>query len=150
MSHLYPIAETAEEALTDAKVAALTRYEAEALADGREIERLETEWLTREKTGISEVIDAADAGPGLGFVQQYEDESGAPVLAVTYWKLGAPTNASAKPDKPADKPKEVPEDHTDDLYFRQGRTKPARKRGRKKYIDPRQMDMFGSSGAEEE
>lgn len=145
MSHLYPIAETASEALNGAKLAALTRYEAEALADEREIVCLETEWLTPENENVLEAIDAANSGPGLGFVQQYEDEAGAPVLAVTYWKLGGPAKTASSKAKIAEETPQEEEDHTDDLYFREGRTKPSSKHKRKKYIDPRQLDMFTSN-----
>ena len=143
MSHLYPLAASADDALKHATLAALTRYEAEALAEDREIVRLETEWISSAGDDVLSIMDAADAGPGQGFVQRYEDENGAPILAVTYWKLGGERKA-----KPAQKvteepnPAETEEDHTDDLYFRSGRTKPARKRSRKKYVDPRQIDMF--------
>ena len=146
MSHLYPIAKTAEEAFENAANAARTRYEAEALADGREIIKLETEWISPGSDDILAILDAAEAGPGHGFVQQYEDESGAPVIAVTYWKIGE----TRKPARTKPEPKAQPqsgEDHTDDLYFRSGRTKPARKRGRKKYVDPRQLDMFPQAPA---
>ena len=145
MSHLYPLAANAKEALK-AELAALTRYEAEALADGKEIVKLETECITPSGNDIHEIIDAAHAGPGQGFVQRYEDEAGAPVLAVTYWKIGKAVNSKTPAKKPPE-PGPSAEDHTDDLYFREGRTKPARKRGRKKYTDPRQMDMF-STGTE--
>ena len=112
--------------------------------------RLETEWVTPETENVLDVIDAANSGPGLGFVQRYEDESGAPVLAVTYWKLGAQTKKTAPKPKITEQAESDEEDHTDDLYFRAGRTKPSRKRGRKKYTDPRQMDMFNVEQAPED
>lgn len=143
MSHLYPLAASADEALKHATLAALTRYEAEALAEDREIVRLETEWISSAGDDVLSIMDAADAGPGQGFVQRYEDENGAPILAVTYWKLGGERKAkSAQKVTEEPNPAETEEDHTDDLYFRSGRTKPARKRSRKKYVDPRQIDMF--------
>ena len=141
MSHLYPIAESAADALERAELVALTRYEAEALAGDREIERLETEWLTPPTDDVIAMMDTADAGPGQGFVQRYENEKGDPILAVTYWKLGGPAKAKKTIALPAS-PQDPENDHTDDLYFREGRTKPARKRRRKKYVDPRQIDMF--------
>ena len=143
MSHLYPIAETAEDALERATLAALTRYDAEALAEGHNILKLETEWITPASDDVVGIMEAADAGPGKGFVQRYEDEKGAPVLAVTYWKLGDIAAKPAKPKPPPSKPS-TDEDHTDDLYFRHGRTKPSKRGGRKKFIDPRQMDMFSA------
>lgn len=141
MSHLFPIAENAQDAFESATLAARTRYEAEALVEDLEILKLETEWISPGGDDIRAMMDAAEAGPGQGFVQQYENESGAPVIAVTYWKIGGKKRASGQPKQPAAKP--VPqEDHTDDLYFREGRTKPTRKRGRKKYVDPNQLEMF--------
>ena len=143
MSHLYPLASSAEEALKEAEVAALTRYEAEALANGHEVIKLETEWLKPDSGNILEIMDTADAGPGQGFIQRYEDEAGEALLAITYWKLGDVLKAGKQSPVPPQENIEN-EDHTDDLYFREGRTKPARKRHRKKYIDPRQMDMFSA------
>lgn len=144
MSHLYPIAANADEALNNAKLAALTRYEAEALAGGLEILKLETEWLTPVEGNAMSIMDAADAGVGQGFVQQYENEAGEPVLAVTYWKTGTKSRKNSK--KTNKEPvSSSDEDHTDDLYFRGGRTKPSKKRWRKRYIDPRQLDLFMSN-----
>ena len=148
MSHLYPIATNAKDAFETAQLAARTRYEAEALAGDREIIKLETEWITPAGDDIHAIMDAAEAGPGLGFVQQYENETGAPVIAVTYWKIGGPKKTTPPPKKPASTA-QTTEDHTDDLYFREGRTKPTRKRSRKKYVDPRQLDMFPQPPADE-
>lgn len=142
MSHAYPLGKTARDALKNAGAAARTRYEAEDLADGVAIAALETEWLTPAAKDLPKILEQAEANPGHGFVQNYEDGSGNTVLAVTYWKLA---KAKAKP-KPAPKPKAEPknadEDHTDDLYFKSGRTKKSR---RKRAIDPNQMDLFGAS-----
>lgn len=146
MSHAYPLGKTARDALKNAKEAARTRYEAEALAEDVVIEALETEWLTPKAKELPKILEQADANPGQGFVQNYEDGSGNTVLAVTYWKLGK----AAKKAKPKPKPKKVrdtppsEEDHTDDLYFRSGRTKKSRKRP----VDPNQMDLFGKSKAD--
>lgn len=148
MSHSYPLAESAEDALTPDYPAARTRAEAERQANGREIVSLETEWLNVSDADAENMLARADATMGMGFVQRYEDAGGAPVLAVTYWKLG--TELSSKsPAKPARKAPETvsesesqKEDHTDDLYFRSGRTKP--RRGRKPKIDPNQMDLFSA------
>ena len=48
--------------------------------------------------------------------------------------------AKAKKPEPEPAEAEAP-DHTDDLYFRRGRTKPSRRR----YVDPRQLDLFRQS-----
>lgn len=145
MSHAYPIGKTARDALKNAKEAARTRYEAEDLADEVAIEALETEWLTPSEKDLPKILEQAEANPGHGFVQNYEDGSGNTVLAVTYWKL------SKKPKKPKPSPKKITDkpasddDHTDDLYFKSGRTKKSR---RKRFVDPNQMDLFGEKKAE--
>ena len=145
MSHAYPLGKTARDALKNAREAARTRYEAEDLADGVVIKALETEWLTPKAKELAKFLELAEANPGHGFVQHYEDGSGNPVLAVTYWKLG---KAAAKPKpkpKPAPAPDAEADDHTDDLYFRSGRTKKSR---RKRFVDPNQMDLFGEKKAD--
>ena len=135
MSHLYPLAVSAAEALASPEPAARTRYDAEALADGQAITGLETEWLTPDETEAAALETAADAALGAGFVQRYEDAAGAPVYAVTYWKL-APGPAK-KPAPPPETPTE--QDHTDELYFRR---RPARRRRKTRKPDPRQLDLF--------
>ena len=145
MSHLYPLAVSAQAALEAPEHAALTRAEAERLAGTCPVVALETEWLTLTPQEAEAARAAAEANIGHGFVQTYEDANGAPVLAVTYWKL-----ADAKailPDRKPVEPVHSPdiEDHTDDLYFRSGRTK---KRGRRKKIDPNQLDLFNASEGE--
>lgn len=155
MSHLYPLAATATDALKGAEFAALTRSEATRLADGKALSGLETDWLTLRVSEAEAAIAASETGAGVGFIQRYENASGEAVLAVTYWKLAgadgtAPervldttleTPTQAMPAVQAeDRPSE--EDHTDDLYFRAGRTKP---RGRTKKPDPNQMDLFGGA-----
>jgi hypothetical protein len=144
MSHAYPLGKTARDALKGAQEAARTRYEAEDLAGDVAIASLETEWLTPSEKDLPKILGQAEANPGHGFVQHYEDGSGNTVLAVTYWKL-----AKVKKKKPAAKPKPEAkpsdEDHTDDLYFKSGRTKKSR---RKRYVDPNQMDLFGEKKAD--
>lgn len=141
MSHAYPLGKTARDALKTAKAAARTRYEAEDLADGVAIASLETEWLTPAVKELPKLLEQVETSPGQGFVQNYEDGSGNTVLAVTYWKLAK----TPKKPKPKPKPKPAPDseqgDHTDDLYFKSGRTKKSR---RKNFVDPNQMDLFGA------
>ena len=139
MSHAYPLGKTARDALKSAKAAARTRYEAEDLADGVAIAALETEWITPAAKDLPKFLEQVETNPGQGFVQHYEDGSGNPVLAVTYWKLAK----AAKKPKPKPNPVAEPEtgDHTDDLYFKSGRTK---KSHRKQLVDPNQMDLFGA------
>lgn len=145
MSHIYPLGKTAKDALSNAKAAARTRYEAEDLSDGVAIAALETEWLTPAAKDLEKILAQAEDNPGHGFVQHYEDASGNTVLAVTYWKLAK----AAKKPKPKPQPKAEAkpdaEDHTDDLYFKSGRTKKSRK---KPFIDPNQMDLFGAPKAD--
>ncbi|MFN3212842.1 MAG: hypothetical protein ACE37M_07050 [Henriciella sp.] len=141
MSHAYPLGKTARDALKNAQAAARTRYEAEDLAGDVAIAALETEWLTPSVKDLPKMLEQAEANPGHGFVQNYEDADGNTVLAVTYWKLAkAPKKPKPKPVPPqqTDTPEE---DHTDDLYFKSGRTKKSR---RKPFVDPNQLDLFGA------
>lgn len=135
MSHAFPIAKTARAALSKAEHAARSRGEAETMVEGVTIKALETEWLTPAAKDLPGLLKSADAGPGNGFLQHYEDAKGNTVLAVTYWKITA-----RKAVKPAPKPKKPTDDHTDDLYFKH----PGSKR-KPKPVDPNQLDMFASS-----
>lgn len=143
MSHAYPLGKTARDALKSAKAAARTRYEAEDLADGVAIAALETEWITPAAKDLAKFLEQVEANPGQGFVQHYEDGSGNPVLAVTYWKLAKAAKKPKPKPKPSPKPGAEAEtgDHTDDLYFKSGRTKKSR---RKPVVDPNQLDLFGA------
>lgn len=149
MAHLFPLARNAADAVDAPELAARTRAGAEALVAGsaRQIVRLETEWLTLEPDEAARILAAAEATEwGEMFIQRYEDASGKPVLAVTYWKLSDPAAAaSAGPASPTpDTPAKAEEtDDTDDLYFRKGRTKT--RGARRKKIDPNQMDLFGNN-----
>lgn len=148
MSHLYPLAETAREALDTGRPMARTRFDAERLANGTPVTKLATEWISEAEGDVDLAEVQASTGLSQGFIQAYEDEAGRPVYAVTYWQLdgpvGAGTTAPAPETAPAGKagpatPATPVEDHTDDLYFRARRT---RKRARKPHVDPRQMDLF--------
>lgn len=148
MSHLYPLACSVSEALEPERPAARTRHEAERLAHGTEIVKLATDWISKAESDVNLADVQANAGLSQGFIQVYEDETGQPVYAVTYWQLSGPIGEpelQRKPEpktaaKAAAKVKDTPaEDHTDDLYFRSKRTK---RTGRKRYVDPRQMDLF--------
>lgn len=144
MSHFYPLAISVEDALTPGHPVARTRAEAERLSNGKVIHSLETEWLNVSEADLPKMLAKAEATEGSGFVQRYEDSSGAPVLAITYWNLSAKVSetkskkASASTETVASEAAPAGEDHTDDLYFRSGRTKPRRK----SKIDPNQMDLF--------
>lgn len=146
MAHLFPLALNAADAVDAPELAARTRAGAEALveASAHRVVRLETEWLTLEPDEAARILAAAEATEwGDMFIQRYEDASGKPVLAVTYWKL-VDTAAPAKlaSPEPEETPKADETDDTDDLYFRKGRTKT--RGARRKKIDPNQMDLFGT------
>ena len=154
MSHIYPLAVSAHAAF-EATTAARTRHEAERLAQGVPVERLETEWLTLSGPDADALHAKAEQAMGQGFVQRYEDVDGTPVLAVSYWKLsgtgaGAPAGP-ATPDTKAASQESTPEadapdeDHTDDLYFRSKRTR--LRKPRKQASDPRQLDLFSGPDA---
>lgn len=146
MSHLYPLAISAKDALNTPDHAALTRFEAQNLAGLTPLIGLVTEWLTMSVQKGAEARAAAETGCGVGFVQYYENAAGEAVLAVTYWQLADPNAGliGPEPDSQDEEPVSLPheDDHTDDLYFRSGRT---RKRGPRKAVDPNQMDLFGNA-----
>ncbi|MDJ0920054.1 MAG: hypothetical protein QNI84_02935 [Henriciella sp.] len=148
MSHTYPLARTARDALKAETAAARTRYEAEDLAGEREVKSLETEWLTPSPEELPDMLAKIEASPAHGFVQHYEDGEGNAVLAVTYWKL-ARSKVAKRKIAPRPKPGEPTEksgapDYTDDLYFRHGRN---RKRRRKTVPNPNQFDLFDPDAA---
>ncbi|MEH6696931.1 MAG: hypothetical protein V7675_17975 [Hyphomonas sp.] len=146
MSHAYPLARNVTEALDPAARGARTRTEAEKLSGGLIVESLHTEWMSvSEEEAAAKMAGTAD-GLTHGFLQRYEDDKGAPILAVSYWRLVDPAAAKkaakavkAKKPEPAPEVKSEETDHTDDLYFRSGRTKPGR---RKRFVDPNQLDLF--------
>lgn len=142
MSHIYPLARTARDAVAAAERAARTRADAVDAAGGDTVIDLETEWLTLDSDEVDDMLDKADAGPGHGFLQRYEDASGNIVLAVTYWKLAPATIINPIPASEDTPPATTTtaveeEDHTDDLYFRS----PASRR-KSRPVDPNQLDMF--------
>ena len=95
---------------------------------------------------LAKMLEQADQNPGHGFVQHYEDGKGNTVLAVTYWKLAkTPKKPKPKP-RPVAAPDPNAEDHTDDLYFKSGRTKKSRRR---RHVDPNQMDLFGEKAKDQ-
>ena len=139
MSHAYPLGKTLDAALARVAPAARTRPEAEALAGDLKVVELAIDFLEVSEDA-AEAMFAAATGAAHGHLQRYEDDKGHPVVAITWWKLAAEGEAPKKAAAPKKAPEPAPEaaDHTDDLYFRRGRTKPSRRR----YVDPRQMDLF--------
>ena len=141
MSHAYPLGKTIDAALSKVAPAARTRAEAEALAGNLKVVALATDWLTVSAEAAEAMFAPSDA-LAHGHLQRYEDEKGNPVIAVTWWKLeaadAAPKKAAAKAKPKAEEAPAEAADHTDDLYFRRGRTRPSRRRP----VDPRQLDLF--------
>ncbi|MEM7663306.1 MAG: hypothetical protein AAF292_13760 [Pseudomonadota bacterium] len=138
MSHTYPLAASAAAALESPEHAARTRHEAERLAgEDLRVISLETEWLTLDMENIDGLLEKTESGVGEGFIQRYENADGTPVIAVTYWRL-VPQLKGMASQKTKAKPKPKKEDHTDDLYFKTGRTKTRRRRG----VHPQQLDLF--------
>ncbi len=144
MSLAYPIARTLEEATLPGARIARTRREAADLSPGFAVEGLETSWLHLTEAEAGALVSAQGADGPAGHIQRYEDTSGHVVVAVSWWKLVLPGQAStaAKPVKGEIPMPPAPEaekaDHTDDLYFRRGRTKTRRR----KPADPNQLDLF--------
>lgn len=141
MSLAYPIAENLEDAARPGAKFARSRREAAELSPGFVVVGLETGWLHLTEAEALALFGAQGADGPAGHLQRYEDTSGHVVVAVSWWKLADPKAApSAK--APASPPKETgseKSDHTDDLYFRRGRTKSKRR----KPVDPNQLDLFG-------
>ena len=141
MSLAYPIARSLEEATQPGVKTARTRREAVALSPGARVDGLETSWLHLTEEQAAELVAAQGMEGPAGYLQRYEDTSGHVVVAVTWWKLADPNAPKSAPPPPAAPPPPkvvAAPDHTDDLYFRRGRTKPRRKRP----IDPNQLDLF--------
>jgi len=146
MSHTYPLASDARDALSGAGDGARTREEARARLGGRKLVGLKSDWLTLSSSEADAQAGLIERGVEQGFVQRYEDASGNTVLAITFWAVAE--NAPETPEASEPEPKEPKPgaDHTDDLYFRSGRTK---KRGRKRPVDPNQLDLFAPPGGGE-
>lgn len=144
MSLAYPVARTLEEAITPGVKAARSRSEATALSAGLTVEGLETSWLHLAPDQADALFRSLGADGAAGHIQRYEDTSGHAVVAVSWWKVVDPATTRTpamrpfEPPKPAAPAKE--DDHTDDLYFRRGRTK----NRRKKPADPNQLDLFST------
>ena len=144
MSLTYPIARSLEEAITPGVRTARTQSEAVSLAQGFRVEGLETGWLHLPEDQARALIAAQGADGPAGHLQHYEDTSGHVVIAVSWWLIVDPKSPPrSKPVPPAEPAapaaaEETGSDHTDDLYFRRGRTKTRRR----KPVDPNQLDLF--------
>lgn len=142
MSLAYPIARSLEEATQPGVKTARSLSEAVSLSPGYRVERLETGWLHLPEAEAIALLAAQGADGPAGHLQRYEDTSGHVVIAVSWWLIADPKS----PPKPRPAPPPPPEtaspsaesDHTDDLYFRRGRTKTKRR----KASDPNQLDLF--------
>ncbi len=128
---MYPIAASAMDALTAPLGHERTQAAARRVAEGEV--RFETEWLRPGPERAEELQSSIQAALSNGSAQIYESEKGRPVIALKFWRIVS--EAETILSQPAEAPKK--EEHTDDLYFRRGRTK-----ARKKPIDPNQLDLF--------
>lgn len=144
MSLAYPIARSLEEAIAPGARTARSQNEAASLSPGFRVEGLETGWIHLPEDQALALLSGQGADGPAGHLQRYEDTSGHTVIAVSWWLIADP-KSPPKP-KPAPPPPPEPEipaadaDHTDDLYFRRGRTKTRRR----KAADPNQLDLFKS------
>ena len=142
MTLTYPIAASGEDALLAPVGFARTQSAAKREA-GKPVS-FEIEWLRpsipQRDAWQAEVMTALSHGAA----QIYETETGDPIIAISYWKPVEKAEAPVEvlPEPPPPSPKE---DHADDLYFRNGRTKTRRR----KPADPNQLDLFGSAGPED-
>ncbi len=142
MSLAYPIARSLEEATLPGVKTARLLSEAVSLAPGYRVERLETGWLHLPEAEAIALLAAQGADGPAGHLQRYEDTSGHIVIAVSWWLIADP-KSPPKPKPAPQRPLETAApssaaDHTDDLYFRRGRTKTRRR----KTADPNQLDLF--------
>jgi hypothetical protein len=115
---------------------ARTQREAERLSPGAAIEGLEVSWLHLGEADAAALFAAQGADGPAGHLQRYEDTSGHVVVAVSWWKIADPKAKGSAAKKANAKP--ASGDHTDDLYFRQGRTRTRRRRP----VNPNQLDLF--------
>lgn len=142
MSLAYPIARTLEEAIAPGAKTARTQREAQSLSPGLAVEGLETGWLHLTEEDAFAILAAQGADGPAGHLQRYEDTSGQVVVAVSWWKLVDPKTVRKSKPAASAPPSPSTQDHTDDLYFRQGRTKLKRPKPR----DPNQLDFFFGPG----
>lgn len=143
MSLAYPVARSLEDALKPDAPTARSRRGAMAFANGLALEGLETSWLHLPEAEADALFKALGADGAAGHLQRYEDSSGHVVIAVSWWKMVDPSDVRP-PEKRAFEPAPEPapsDDHTDDLYFRRGRTKSRRR----KPVDPNQLDLFSKN-----
>jgi hypothetical protein len=143
MSLAYPVARSLEEAIAPGVRFARSARDAAAASPGEQVEGLETSWLHLPEDEARKLLAAQGAEGPAGHLQLYEDTSGHVVIAVNWWKLvppGTPPRKAAPvpPPPPAPDAPAAETDHTDDLYFRRGRTKTRRR----KPSDPNQLDLF--------
>lgn len=142
MSLTYPIAENGTQALTAPKGFARTKSAAKREVDAPVA--FETEWLRpnpkQAEDWQADIRNAASHGAA----QIYESDKGDAIIAINYWKIIV-EEAPVVPRPMAGEGKVRREDHADDLYFRRGRTKP----GKRKPVDPNQMDLFGGSPSDD-
>ncbi|MAT33732.1 MAG: hypothetical protein CMK06_01080 [Ponticaulis sp.] len=128
---MYPIAASAMDALTAPLGHERTQAAARRVAGGDV--RFETEWMRPGPERAEELQSSIQAALSIGAAQIYESEKGRPVIALKFWRVLS--EAEVILSQPVETPKK--EEHTDDLYFRRGRTK-----ARKKPVDPNQLDLF--------
>lgn len=96
----------------------------------------ETEWIRPGPERDQELAPHIQRERANGSAQIYESDKGRPIIALNYWRvLTEAEQVFAGPTRPD--PERKRNDHTDDLYFRRGRTKL-----KKKMVDPNQLDMF--------
>lgn len=143
MSHVYPIATTAEKALAEEAPRVRTRREAEnhGLTSGK-LEGLTHDWIRLRQDDEGQLKVSAEKGRDLGFVQSYEDaDNGDLVYAVTYWKVSAPVEDTTQLEKEV---KESPKPASDNgKSFSSSVRKPKKVKKRKTdKTDGRQLDLF--------
>ena len=143
MSHVFPLASNAEEALQENAPKARTKREAVVQNDGVPLSKgLVHDWIRFPRDKESELRNLAEKGRDLGFVQSYEDaETEEIVYAVTYWKVSKIVQSPSQSNKVA-----TTENTTalQKSFNGSARTQKTRRSKRRKSFDRdgKQLDLF--------
>lgn len=94
MSHLFPLATSAEKALEESVPRARTEREAKDISGvDCVLNGLVHDWIRFARDDQSKMREQAEKGRDLGFVQSYEDANTAEIVyAITYWQISEGRN----------------------------------------------------------
>ena len=143
MSHLFPLATSAEKALQESVPTARTEREAKDLSGGDcVLHGLVHDWIRFGQDDQSKMREQAEKGRDRGFVQSYEDANTAEIVyAVTYWQISEGRNDEARQKREASNFREPEMPKPRNLAT--PNPKPRRTKKRKPTQgDGRQLDLF--------